>query len=134
MSARADRADLHTDSHEKWDQGGYCNNLVVDHDGTGVVCGYRETRTPVAPPEERVRLAYAQLVSVRYGTLRKDAVADFNAFIAKTKADAIRDVATGFIDWNVVHGHSSETEESKRGFENHAYLEREADRIERGER
>jgi hypothetical protein len=36
-----DRPDLHTAAHDDWDQGGYCNALVVDSDGCGTVCGYR---------------------------------------------------------------------------------------------
>lgn len=35
------RPDLHTSQHDQWDQGGYCNNLVIDDDGSGTVCGYR---------------------------------------------------------------------------------------------
>lgn len=37
----ADRPDLHTAAHDDWDQGGYCNALVVDRDGCGTICGYR---------------------------------------------------------------------------------------------
>lgn len=37
----ANRPDLHTPDHDQWDQGGYCNNLVLDDDGTATVCGYR---------------------------------------------------------------------------------------------
>lgn len=38
------RPDLHTPEHDQWDQGGYCNNLVLDDDGCGTVCGYRAPR------------------------------------------------------------------------------------------
>jgi hypothetical protein len=36
------RPDLHTEKHDNWDQGGYCNALVTDYDGCGTSCGYRE--------------------------------------------------------------------------------------------
>lgn len=42
----ATRHDLHRPDHDQWDQGGYCNNLVVDDDGTATVCGYRKPLDP----------------------------------------------------------------------------------------
>lgn len=32
----------HTDQHDAWDQGGYCNALVADENGDGDTCGYRQ--------------------------------------------------------------------------------------------
>ena len=43
------RPDLHTTGHDQRDQGGYCNNLVLDDDGCGVVCGYRSPHEPRTP-------------------------------------------------------------------------------------
>lgn len=126
----SNRPDLHTADHDQWDQGGYCNNLVTDTDGCGTVCGYRQPRQPLAPNEDRVRLAYAEYANQRYRTLRIDAVEDFNAFLIKVRADAVRNVATAFIDWDVMHGHSPETKASKRGAKTAAWLEAEADRME----
>lgn len=38
----SDRPDLHTDRHDAWDAGGFCNELVLDRDGSGTVCGYQK--------------------------------------------------------------------------------------------
>lgn len=36
------RPEMHRSTHDAWDQGGHCNELVLDHDGeTATVCGYR---------------------------------------------------------------------------------------------
>lgn len=31
----------HTQDHDNWDAGGYCNALVVDADGSATECGWR---------------------------------------------------------------------------------------------
>lgn len=43
---------METESHEhgNWDSGGYCNTLVLDDEGYGDVCGWREP-VPVSHPE-----------------------------------------------------------------------------------
>lgn len=43
----------HTDAHDDWDQGGYCNALVQDENGDGDICGYRK---PLDASEISVRL------------------------------------------------------------------------------
>lgn len=43
----------HTDAHDDWDQGGYCNTLVQDENGDADVCGYRK---PPSAPEISARL------------------------------------------------------------------------------
>lgn len=35
----------HTPDHNKWDAGGYCNELVLDENGDAEVCGYIEPGT-----------------------------------------------------------------------------------------
>lgn len=39
----------HTEQHDAWDAGGYCNALVLDEHGDGDVCGYRQS---AAGPDE----------------------------------------------------------------------------------
>lgn len=46
----------HTDAHDDWDQGGYCNTLVRDENGDGVVCGYRQGSPPSPAPEIAVKV------------------------------------------------------------------------------
>lgn len=126
----SDRPELHTADHDQWDQGGYCNNLVIDHDSeTATVCGYRQPRTPVAPTVEYARDAFSEEARDRYGS-RADAGEAFDALLTKVRADAVRNVATAFIDWDVVHGHSPETKSAKRGLKTAAWLEAEANRME----
>lgn len=54
----------------------------------------------------------------------------FDKLMRKIQADAIRDVATGFIDWDILYGHEPETEDYREAMKNVAYLERMADRLE----
>lgn len=39
----------HSDKHNDWDQGGYCNTLVQDENGDGDICGYRQALSAPAP-------------------------------------------------------------------------------------
>ncbi|WP_311245367.1 MULTISPECIES: hypothetical protein [unclassified Microbacterium] len=53
-----DRPEMHTPAHSEWDQGGYCNELVLDHDGeTATTCGYRAPRETPTPSAEDIALA-----------------------------------------------------------------------------
>ena len=54
----------------------------------------------------------------------------FNRAIAKIKADAIRDAASGLIDWDIMNGQESPTAESNISHSNAAYLMRIADGLE----
>lgn len=45
----SDRPDLHTDDHENFDAGGYCNNLVLDADGTATDCGFYNGEPTTSP-------------------------------------------------------------------------------------
>lgn len=44
----------HTDAHDNWDAGGYCNALVVDENGDGDICNYRQPLP--APPTDHEKL------------------------------------------------------------------------------
>lgn len=57
----------------------------------------------------------------------------FDAWLNIVKAQAIRDVATGFIDWEVVYGHEEATPETEASHATADYLNDCADRIEKGE-
>lgn len=54
----------------------------------------------------------------------------FDKLILKIQADAIRDVATGFIDWDILYGHEPETEDYQEDMKTVVYLERRADGLE----
>ena len=45
----SDRPDLHTASHEDFDAGGYCNNLVLDADGSATDCGFYNGAPTTSP-------------------------------------------------------------------------------------
>lgn len=47
--------DRHTDQHDAWDQGGYCNALVLDENGDGDVCGYRKPTDATLSPDVRAK-------------------------------------------------------------------------------
>lgn len=91
------RPEMHTADHDQWDQGGYCNSLVIDHDGeTATVCGYRQPRVPVAPTVGYARDAFSEEARDRYGS-RADAGEAFDALLVKVRADAVRSV-TGALE------------------------------------
>lgn len=54
----------------------------------------------------------------------------FDRFLNHERAEAIRDVSTGFIDWDILYGHSPETEDYREAMKTVAYLGRRADEIE----
>lgn len=54
----------------------------------------------------------------------------FDRFLNHERAEAIRHVATGFIDWDILYGHEPETDDYREAMKNVAYLERMADEIE----
>lgn len=54
----------------------------------------------------------------------------FDRAIAKIKADALREVAAGFIDWDVIYGNAVATPEIEQSHRAATYIEREADKIE----
>jgi len=49
-------SNLHTDQHDSWDAGGYCNALVLDDEGNGTTCGYRKPLPPkrALTPQEQL--------------------------------------------------------------------------------
>lgn len=56
----------------------------------------------------------------------------FHRAINKIRAKAVRDAASGLVDWDIMHGHEPETSVSKVSHANSAYLMRVADDFERG--
>lgn len=62
-----------------------------------------------------------------------NAETEFDTWLNSVKAQAIRDVATGFIDWEVVYGHEETTPETEASHATADYLNDCADRIEKGE-
>ncbi len=54
----------------------------------------------------------------------------FDRFLNHERAEAIRDVATGFIDWDILYGHSPETDEYREDMKTVSYLNRRADGLE----
>lgn len=54
----------------------------------------------------------------------------FDRFLNHERAEAIRGVATGFIDWDILYGHEPETDKYREDMKNVAYLERRADGLE----
>lgn len=55
------RPEMHRSTHDAWDQGGYCNALVIDHDGeTATICGYREPEAAGPSPEEALAALIAE--------------------------------------------------------------------------
>lgn len=54
----------------------------------------------------------------------------FDRFLNHERAQAIRDVATGFIDWDILYGHEPETDQYREDMKTVAYLERRADGLE----
>lgn len=95
---------MHTDKHDKWDQGGYCNNMVTDHDGSGTTCGYRK-----APPalhdegEVRAREARRYEESIRatnaYAADLSARLEDAEAVVADLKERAARAWEEGYDIW-----------------------------------
>lgn len=57
----------------------------------------------------------------------------FERVIRAAQAHAIRDVATGFIDWDILYGHEPSTPEHEEAMKTVDYLERMADEIEAGQ-
>lgn len=66
------------------------------------------------------------------GTPAAQYIEEFHRAINKIRAEAVRDAASGLIDWDIMYGHESETSESKVSHANAAYLLRVADDFERG--
>lgn len=58
---------------------------------------------------------------------------EFDTWLNSVKAQAIRDVATGFIDWEVMYGHEETTPETEAAHATADYLWDQALRIEKGE-
>lgn len=58
---------------------------------------------------------------------------EFEDWLNSVKAQAIRDVATGFIDWDVMNGHEETTPETEASHATADYLWNQALRIEKGE-
>lgn len=85
-----DRPELHKPDHDAWDQGGYCNELVLDHDGeSATICGYRTPRAPYTPSLDTARNNYAS--SRNMADIGVDPLAAFDEFdrmIAKVRAEA----------------------------------------------
>lgn len=52
----------HTDAHDSWDAGGYCNALVVDENGDGDICNYRQP-LPVLPSSGVDEGALAEVIA-----------------------------------------------------------------------
>lgn len=54
----------------------------------------------------------------------------FDRFLNHERAEAIRGVATGFIDWDILYGHEPESEQYRENMKTVDYLEHQADRLE----
>lgn len=48
---------MSTHTHGNWDQGGYCNNLLLDENGDGNSCGYQKGPVHNHGPEDGPGLA-----------------------------------------------------------------------------
>ena len=59
-----------------------------------------------------------------------DTVPGWSTLVAEIKAEALRDVATHFIDWDVMHGHEETTDAIDVSHNTADYIMREANRIE----
>lgn len=70
------------------------------------------------------------LSTVAFDEEREAYGAAFDKLMRKVQADAIRDVATGFIDWDILYGHDPETEDYRENIKTVLYLERRADGLE----
>lgn len=79
------------------------------------------------PDFHEVRGAYISGLPAMFTEKR---VAEFDRFIAKVKADALREAAAGFIDWDALRGDVQVTPEIEASHKSANYLMREADRIE----
>lgn len=62
--------------------------------------------------------------------VRLETVPGYSALVAEIAAAALRDVATHFIDWEVMNGNEKETEAIKVSHNTADYIMREANRIE----
>lgn len=83
----------HTEKHDNWDQGGYCNALVQDANGDADTCGYRR------PYAETVAAESATFEATRTGlasTIWTASRAD-EGTISATGADVVADAVIK--DW-----------------------------------
>ena len=86
-----------------------------------------ETRTP---SEHTVKSIFVRAHPFALTTSHEERRAEFDRFIAKIKADAIREAASGFVDWDALRGDAQVTPEIEESHKSANYLMREADRIE----
>lgn len=69
----------------------------------------------------------------RLGEPRDMTREQFDRWLNLQRANAIRNAATGFIDWDVMYGHEPETAQYREDMKSVEYLNREADKIQAGD-
>ena len=88
------------------------------------------TTEPYVPNEYTAKQMYVLQRQSMHNHISPDYGAEFDRFIAKIKADAIREAASGFVDWDALRGDAQVTPEIEESHKSANYLMREADRIE----
>lgn len=79
------------------------------------------------PKFKDARRGYAARFSTPSGKQRAEK--EFDRFLDHERAEAIRYVATGFIDWYILYGHSDETDKYRENMKIVEYLMREANKL-----
>lgn len=88
--------------------------------------------TDYTPNTNNVRKGYAARFSILSSRNAAEEEFDrwFQSEINRAKAEALRDVATAFIDWDILYGHSPETDQYREDMQSVDFLMRTADEIE----